>query len=113
MYLQVGEEEEQGLREVVLLLANTLKFDFQAVWRRCNSTWKQRIRSLPIHTLEREFSFLISFCGLRKIARLYVQIFRYAPISVILAGEYVRMRGLESTYPVRNLMRAYETLMGE
>lgn len=113
MELPVSEQEERELREIVLLLASVLKFDFQAVWRRCDAGWKRRVRSYPIHILEREYRFLISCCGLRRIARLYAQIFKYSSISTILAGDYVRRRGLEDAQHVRELMQSYNALMGK
>ena len=74
---QMQAEEHSDLREVIERIASILRFHRHSVWRKCDATWRRRLRTMNfVFFLRRELRFLLSQSGFRRISQFYARIFR-------------------------------------
>ena len=90
-------EEHSDLREVIGRIASSLRFHRRSVWRRCDTSWQRRVRTMNFVNLRRELRFLLSQSGFRRIARFYARIFRNIRSAVLIAGEFITEIGMDNT----------------
>lgn len=109
-YSHVDMPPDDELREIVLQLANSLRFDFYSVWRRCDAAWRDRMLRMSFALLRRELLFLLSRCGFRRLARLHTRLFRHSPVAVTIVGEYVTSLRMEHISVFSTLITDYRRM---
>lgn len=101
------------LREVVLQLANSLRYDFYVVWRRCDASWRERVRMMCFIRLRRELIFILSHCGFRRLVRLHNQLFRHSRVAMSIVGEYITSIRMENISILSTVMDDYRRMCGK
>ena len=105
-------EAESNLRNVILRVATSLRFRVRAVWRRCDSTWRRRIRSMSFSCLCRELRFLLGHAGFHRKAQFHARIFRDVPSAIEIGGEFIREIAMQHVSVLQDLWIAYQEQQG-
>lgn len=106
-------DEDSDLREVISRIASSIRFNSQPVWRRCNTRWWQRLRTMKYNVLRRELRFLLSHSGFRRIAIFYDKFFHNARSALMIAGEFVTEIGMQNAKVFARMMTEFREQCGE
>ena len=101
------------MRDVIVRIASSLRFLRHPVWRRCDITWRRRLRTMNYVHLRRELRFLLSQSGFRRIAQFYGRIFRNIRSPLLIAGEYIMQTGMENTSILHVMMIGFQEQIGK
>lgn len=102
------------LRFVIFEIANALKFNNHAVWRRCDASWRRRVCTMHSLELRRELRFLLRNCGFRRIARFHQQLLiRRKPAVLLIVGQFIVQAGMARLSILRHLINDFEELCGK
>lgn len=99
--------ESRELRKAIFDVASSLKFVKICVWRRCDSTWYRRVATMSHSRLRREFNFLLSQCGFRKIARLFKKFYKYNAVVTKFIGQFIEQLKVQDLAIFSEIMANY------
>ena len=104
--------QRQSFVQVVLSLARRLRGENRHVEIRCNALWRRRVRTMSRSELCKEFQWLLSGCGPRKIALLFRLIFRHSFIALRETQQDIRRRGFQNMQQVSEIVNFDNTEPG-